>query len=142
MTNSDPAEIVKAYAAETGRNLLMASPSAGPVFALRIDPDRTVTRIATPFRGTDATAALGGIDVFSCPDRAHVGAVGEYSFGVEPSNQLAWCCYGRSMLHGSVFLWHDNGGPVDPGLVEMIESAAIAPANRAVEIAANYWGIV
>lgn len=63
-----------------------------------------------------------GVDIVSAPDRRHVLAVDGCGAGRLPQNPRGWACYGRSMLYGAVVLWADDGGRVDPDLVQMVRS--------------------
>jgi hypothetical protein len=61
----------------------------------------------------------------------------------EPTNLTAWCCYGRSMLHGTAVLWHDERQPIDDSLRTMVHEVGglVRSGNldEARDAAAYYW---
>lgn len=95
-------------------------------------------------RDTDVVEYMGLMDVVRCPDGRHVGLVGATSaLDSEPENHLGWLCYGRSMLHGTVLIKHDDGDPISPALLAMIAEAGQFVRSglfpEANVVASDFW---
>lgn len=87
------------------------------IYALLVRPDGTVDRLTAPMKTPE------GVEIFMCPDRVHVGCVGEWSaVDGSPSNHAGWLLYGRSKLYGDVTVWRDDREPLDGSFVETVET--------------------
>lgn len=114
------------------------------VYALMLGLGGEVTPVST---GDVHELLSGEVDVFSCPDRVHVGFVGEWSaFDPHRSyNHLAWCLYGRSQLYGPAIVKRDDGRPLDEAFVGMVEKIAelirAGDNTGAIAAASEFWGV-
>lgn len=109
--------------------------------AVVIRPDGTYDEIEVPDPQAEANRLLGPVDIFTCPDRVHVGAVGEHSLlDAEVLNLRAWYCYGRTELCGVAVIWRDDNQPLTADFRNFI--AQLHGADNPVEalnIARQHW---
>jgi len=105
------------------------------VYVVRIQPDGTVFAVSTQQGGyryaADAARKEGGIesiDIVTLPNPilghgVFVGAIDDWGATYDPPlpvNRKAWALYGRSPIHGPMWLANDYNEPLDTMLIDML----------------------
>ncbi len=105
------------------------------IYVLRIDPDGTVFAVSTQRGGyryaANAAQKEGGIESIDIVTLRNpilgrgvfVGAIDDRGATHDPPlpvNRKAWALYGRSPIHGPMWLANDDNEPLDTMLIDML----------------------